>query len=156
MIAPVDIRLTKAEIFMAMEVGGLRNACSLWDDRKDVAGITDAGWNVHIEGAGGEIAAAKSLNRYWAATVNNFDRPDIEPDIQVRTRSKHEYELLIRPKDADAERFVLVTGRLPNYRIHGWIVGRDAKRDDWVQRHGNRDPAFFVPQSELHSLTELL
>mgnify|MGYP006300474069 CR=1 FL=1 len=76
-------------------------------------------------------------------------------EIQVRTRSRHDYELLIRPQDRDEDTFVLLTGVAPSFRAHGWIQGQDAKKKEWLQTYGGRPPAYFVPQKDLRPLLAL-
>jgi hypothetical protein len=122
---------------------------------EDKHGFDGEPWNIDIEGAAGEIAAAKALGVYWGASVNTFKVGGDVGGLEIRTRSKSEYELLIRDNDPDDSIFVLVTGRSPNFEVVGWMKGKDAKREEWKQTHGGRPPAYFVPQSELHSIESL-
>ncbi|GAA3348560.1 hypothetical protein GCM10020358_67440 [Amorphoplanes nipponensis] len=115
----------------------------------------DNAWSIHIEGAAGEMAAAKALGRYWAMPVNTFKHGGDVGELQIRTRSRHHNELIVRPGDRDSDAFVLVTGRSPHFRIHGYITGGQAKRRYWLHGYGGRPPAYFVPQSALRPL-ELL
>lgn len=144
-----EIKLKWHEGLIAALVGCLRQLYSAGSP--DAYGFNgEDGWTKHIEGACGEMAVAKLLNVYWPAKVNSFGiEPDIDPDIQVKTRSREEYELLVRPGDDDDQRFVLVIGRFPNYVIHGWMYGRDAKQECWAKEHGGRPLAYFVPKENL-------
>lgn len=130
---------------------GLRRQLSaLRDQRPDAYGFAaDAGWNVHIEGACGEAVVAKVLNRYWNGSVDSFRQGGDVGATQVRTRSKHSYELIVRPDDRDEDAFVLVTGAAPSFRVVGYIIGRDAKRPEYLQTYGGRPAAYFVPHKEL-------
>lgn len=119
------------------------------DQRPDRHGYKGAGWSEHIEGACGEAAVAKVLNRFWNGSVDTFATGGDVGDIQVRTRSSHDYELLVRPDDRDSDVFILVTGRAPTFRVIGYIWGRDAKRPEWLQTHGSRPAAYFVPHAFL-------
>lgn len=147
------ISLTAYEMMIAAHHGAVRNATARY--RPDVHGFDEEhGWNIHIEGACGEVAVAKALGRYWEPTVNTFHDPDIRApdlgiDIQVRTRSRHDYELIIRPDDPPCHAYVLVTGRAPHFRIWGYRLGHDIRRPDWLKEHGGRPAAWFVPQAEL-------
>ena len=67
----------------------------------------------------------------------------------MRTRSRDDYELLVRNGDADDAIFVLVTGKAPCLTIRGGIMGADAKRLEWFHAHGGRPPAYFVPHRAL-------
>lgn len=145
------IRLTWAELMQAAICGVMRHITSLRDKRPDRHGadLSGDGWSLHIEGAAGEIAFARARGCYWSSSVNTFSLPDVG-DVQVRTRSRHDYELIVRDCDKDGDVFALVTGRAPEFVVRGWIRGGDAKRKEWRREHGGREAAFFVPQAELH------
>lgn len=139
----------------AAQVGVMRNVSAIRAGKTNQHGFDEDGWNIHIEGACGELAAAKALNIYWDGSVNTFKKgADVGP-YQIRTRSKHSYDLLVRNDDRDEDIFILVTGRAPEFVVHGWLSGRDAKQDRFLKDHGNRHPAFFVPKSELRPLSTL-
>lgn len=153
---PFDVTLTPVEVELAAMTGVKRQIEALRAGRPDRYGA-DAhdGWSLHIEGAAGEAAAAKVLDRYWGATVNTFSSGGDVGLLQVRTRSRHDYELIVRDKDRHEDAFILVTGTVPRFRVHGWINGRDAKREEWKREHGGRPAAFFVPQDKLSPLSTL-
>lgn len=146
------VRLTPHELFMAANVGLRRQVSSLVAGRQDRHGLNpDDGWRVHIEGACGELAVAKFLGKYWDGSVDTFrSLPDLD-NVEIRTRSKHYYELLIRTDDDPDKVYILVTGTAPNYRVRGWMKGRDAQRDEWLQNHGGREAAWFVPPEHLNT-----
>lgn len=148
------VTLNWYEAAMASEVGRLRQLSSIKRQSPDAHGFDGVGWSEHIEGACGELAVAKYLGVYWDGSVDTFTANDL-PGLQVRTRSSHRWELIVRPDDDDATRWVLVTGRCPAYRVRGWIHGREAKRDDWWQTHGGRPGAYFVPHDALHAMSAL-
>lgn len=156
---PLDVTLEWYEVAGAVTVGARRHLEALRRNSRNAFGCEDeGGWEKHIEGACAERAAAKSLGVYWDGSVNTYARADIVTldgvKIQVRWRSKDSYDLMVRPKDSDTERFVLVTGTVPTYRVWGWIMGRDAKRPNWSHSHGGRPAAFFVPKDELHGFDD--
>lgn len=152
----MDVKLEWYEYAMASEVGRMMQLSSVRQGLPDAYGYSGAGWSEHIEGACGELVVAKALNIYWAGGINIFKLPDVDNNIQVRTRSKHFYDLIVRQNDSDDDLFVHVTGTCPNYKIHGYMQGRDAKREQWLFDHGNRPPAYFVPQEELVPIEDLL
>ena len=135
-------------------VGSMRNVESLKGRRAPAYGAKNE-WHYHIEGALGEMAVAKALSVYWGGTVCSFHSADIGEQLQVRTRSSHTYDLIVRDADDDDHIFLLVTGEAPTYHVRGWMRGRDAKRDEFLKEYGGRPPAYFVPQSELHTLEAL-
>lgn len=159
-IEPIDIELTPLELAVGAFVGALRQRASL--ERPDAYGRNSEklGWNDHIEGACGEIAAAKALRRYWEPTYNVFKDPDIRCpdlgyDIQVRTRSRNDRELYIRPDDPDGDAYLLVTGKAPHFKVWGYRFGIDRKEGRW-DNPGNRPYAWFFPHDKLFPWQELV
>ena len=154
----MEIRLNWAELFQAAVIGITRNVAALKRGLPDKHGFNgESGWSIHIEGAAGEMATAKALNLYYSSSVNVFK--SIHGDVgalEVRTRSKHEYDLIVRPNDNPDSVYVLVTGISPIYRIRGWILGKDARKDEWWQTHGGRSGAWFVPVDRLNSIDLLV
>jgi hypothetical protein len=156
-MASVAVQLTNREMAMAADCGIMRNIAAIIDERDDAYGLDedDGGWSKHVEGACGEVAVAKVLGRFWSPTVNVFNAPDIGRTIGVRTRSRHDYDLNIRPNDKPQHAYVLVTGRAPNFIVRGYIIGADARRGKWLRDYGGRPPAWFVPQASLLDIDEL-
>lgn len=150
----VAVTLNWHEVCLAAHVGLWRRINAVKQGKRDIHGYEGAGWDANIEGACGELAAAKALGRYWDGSVETWKRPDIG-DLQIRTRSQSHYGLLVRPDDDDDDIFVLVTGKCPEFTVRGWLHGRDSKRQQWLNEHGGRPAAYFVPQSSLRPLSEL-
>ena len=96
------------------------------------------------------MAFAKATENYWSASVATF-KGRVGDRIQVRWRSRPDYDLMVRPSDSDQDIFVLVLGKIPALNVVGWIRGGAAKQDRSIQDHGGRPPAWFVPQDELIS-----
>lgn len=144
------VRLTPYELMQAATAGCLRQISALARSLPDRHGFVGLGWSEHIEGACGEMAVGKATGRYVSGSINTFKTGgDLGSRVQVRTRSRHDYDLIVRRDDRDDDAFVLVTGRSPSFQVRGWIWGRDAKQERWRATHGNREPAFFVPASDL-------
>lgn len=97
------------------------------------------------------MAYAKAAGVYWSGSVDTFKAPDVET-VQVRTRSGDgpRTDLIVRRSDDPDDVFVLVIGKIPNYRIVGWMRGHEAWRDEYIASHGSRAPAWFVPPDKLH------
>jgi hypothetical protein len=150
----VDVTLSWHEILLGSDIGRLRQISSLRRGLKDKHGYDGDGWGVHIEGGLGELCVAKVLNVYYDGSIDVFQRADVG-DLHVRTRSRHDYELIVRENDDPAARFVLVTGKAPKYRVRGWILGADAMKGEYLRSHGGREPAYFVPHSALHDISTL-
>lgn len=151
--APVRVRLTSGEMMQAALVGVMRHVGNLKRGRQDAHGYAGDGWAAHIEGACGELALAKALGLYWSGALEF--RADDVGRLQVRTRSRHDYDLIVHPEDPDDRPFVLVTGKAPDFRVGGWIMGRDAKRQAWWADPAGGRPAFFVRAEHLRPIEEL-
>lgn len=143
------------EMSRAALVGVSRNVEAMRKGCQNRMPINDE-WGIHILGACGECAFAKGTNRYWNGGVNTFRGSDIGSNIQVRTRSQHNYDLIVRRSDKDNDIYVLVTGGPQSFVLHGWILCSDAKRRQYLANYGNHGEAFFVPQSDLNSIDQLI
>lgn len=140
------VTLSLSEVLSGATIGITRQLAALKRGLPDRHGMDPGnGWTVHIEGACGEIAVAKALGAYWSASVNTFKQGGDVGSLQVRSRSRDDYDLIVRDSDDDAALFVLVTGTAPHYRVRGWIKGSDAKQPEYLREHGNRPAAYFVP-----------
>lgn len=155
----MNIELTNAEMQIAIAVGSARQLSALASGKRDNHGAkADKAWTMHIEGAAGELAAAKALGIYFSATVDTYkEESDLPGGIEVRTRSQDYYDLLVRDDDpADDTPFVLVVGRPPLLRVPGWLYAHEARSNpDWVKSYANRKPAYFIPQDALHPIETL-
>jgi hypothetical protein len=152
------VTLSSAEMATAATVGIWRHVASRQNRMSNLRGLagqaTDEVWFVDILGAMGELAFAKCYGLYWPATVNvGKDQPDVPPLYQVRTARRHDLNLIVRPDDPDHFRYALVTGNGPDFRVHGHILGRDAKRLPLEDRGGRGEPAHWVSPSMLADAT---
>lgn len=145
----MEVTLTWYELVQGATVGVWRRVAAMKKGMVDTTGMDfSRAWTSDIEGALGELAAAKVLGVYWPGGVNTFRADDIL-GFQVRTRPKHTQGLLLRPGDSDEARFLLVTGCAPTYRVHGWLKAGQGKQPQWWRSPNGRPGCWFVPQSEL-------
>jgi hypothetical protein len=152
----MKVTLRWFEVLLAASVGVRRQLEALRASLPDCHGFDgETSWQVHIEGACGEMAFAKAARLFWSGSVNSFKNGCDMGNIQVRTRSREDYDLIVRENDRDEDAFVLVIGKAPEYRVVGWIRGADAKRPEWRKTYGNRPAASFVPQAALRDMTML-
>lgn len=150
------VNLEWFEVSRAALVGVSRNVEALRKGLHNARPTNDSEWHIHILGALGECAFAKATGRYWSGSVNTFKAGgDIGDSIQIRTRSKHTYDLIVRDDDKDDDLFVLVTGGPNEFVVHGWMRARDAKKEEYRQNYGNYGAAFFVPKSRLLDISSL-
>jgi len=152
-MTPEPVMLTPWEYKAAVELAVTRMAVSIDQGTKDIT-AKERDWferlRLDVMGTCGEMAVAKLLGKYWPPSVNTFHSvADIGEHIEVRTRSRDDGELIVRPNDALDRWYVLVTGQAPEMVVRGYIAGFEAVRDEWVQNPGGHRPAWFVPQSAL-------
>lgn len=155
MAETIEVKLTATELMSAALIGVMRHVSSLNKGRQDAHGLETEGWTEHIEGACGEMALSKAMNAYYPGTINTFKKADVGDKIQVKTRSNHEWDLLVRKNDDISHVYVLVTGKAPHYVVRGWMGGSEAKQEQWLQTYGGRPPAYFVPQEFLYGIESL-
>lgn len=151
------VNLEWYEISRAALVGVSRNVEALRKGLQNTRPISESDWHIHILGACGEVAFAKATNRYWSGSVNTFKTGgDIGGHIQIRTRSKSNYDLIVRDNDNDNDIFVLVTGGPAEFDVKGYMRASDAKAEKYKANWGNYGEAYFVPQSELRPIRDLV
>jgi len=136
-------------MLIAAQVGVQRQVQNLAKSNKDAYGArNDAGWQMHIEGAMGEFALAKHLDLFWDGK-GEWRQHDVGK-FDVRTRSKHYYELIVHEADPSDRFIYLLTGVNGRYRVHGGMYAEEAKKQKyWKDPAGGR-PAYFVPHSDLY------
>ena len=150
------MKLEWFEVSRAALVGVSRNVEALRKGLENHRQTGDSEWHVHILGALGECAFAKATGRYWSGSVNTFKVGGDVGAIQVRTRSSHDYDLLVRDGDRDSDIFVLVTGGPNEFRVHGWMRGSEAKAGEYRRNYGGYGEAFFVPKERLKGIEPLV
>jgi hypothetical protein len=112
----------------------------------------------HKLGAAGELAVADFLQlreflyQETEAIRGSFDLP---PNIDVKTRSHHDYDLICQLDEKPGKILVLVTIQNKITLLHGWIKSEDAMKEQWKKDPAHGRPAYFVPQSALLSLVGL-
>jgi hypothetical protein len=114
--------------------------------------------DIHLLGAAGEMAVASHLGMkqfLYRETEARRGSDDL-PGIDVKTRSRHKYDLIVQRNEDSNKKFVLVTIEKQTTLIHGWCYGKEAAVDaNWADPAGGR-AAYFVPQSKLHAINLLL
>lgn len=153
----MKVNLEWYEISRAALVGVSRNVEAMRKGLQNARPISESDWHIHILGACGEVAFAKATNRYWSGSVNTFKTGgDVGGHIQIRTRSKSNYDLIVRDNDNDDDIFVLVTGGPAEFDVKGYMRASDAKAEKYKANWGNYGEAYFVPQSELRPIRDLV
>lgn len=153
----MSVELSWSETRLAALAGVDRHLRALHLGRKPRYGQVSAErcWQDNIDGTLGEWVVAKALDRFWPGGAPELDTEGDIGDLQVRATARRDGCLIIHRGDLDDAPFVLVVGTPPTFDLPGWIKGRDGKRKEWW-RKDVRNPAYFVPQSALRPLDELI
>ena len=77
------------------------------------------------------------------------------PGIDIKTRSKHSYDLIVQKNEDPRKKFVLVTIQDKTTLIHGWCYGRDAMKEEFWADPARGRPAYFVPKEALAPIDSL-
>lgn len=119
-----------------------------------------------VTGAMGEIAAAKALGlrgpdgRWLDGGVNREREGDLGK-LEVRAAAGtngqlDRLSLIVRPRDKKDVPYILVVGAYDTWYLKGWILGRDARQDEfWEAKGFSPIKAWFVPQDALNPMETL-
>lgn len=149
-------RLEWSEIRLGAALGVERVVADLERGYHPGAGQESAEvFTAHIMGALGEYLVARVVDCFPSASMRLGRGGDVAR-WEVRTTSRPRGRLIIRPGDPDDRPFVLVRGFPPVLEIVGVILGREAKREQWLYAPNGRPPAYFPPDNALTPLAEAL
>lgn len=157
----ISVTLTWAEVLLASNVGVMRNVQSLKlgrgriDSPAHQFGGMDYAWATNIEGACGELAVAKYLNRFWSGAIGDIEADDVGP-YQVKTNTSRRWDdLIVRTWNKPNRVYISVLSFLPRFVICGWEFGTQVKKAEFL-RMGRKDmPAYFYPRARVHDMVSL-
>ena len=112
---------------------------------------------IHLLGAAGEMAVASHLGMksfLYQATEAERGSCDL-PNIDVKTRSKAAYDLIVQKNEPPEKKYILVTIQDKTTLIHGWIYGKEAMQEKFWADPAKGRPAYFVPKENLHPMETL-
>lgn len=114
----------------------------------------DAAQQMHLLGAAAELAVAYYLG---AEQHLYLDQSPVRgscdlPGIDVKCRSRHNYDLLVQLDDDLTKTYVLVTIENQKTRIHGYIPGIEVPAVGTVREFVPRRPCYVVPRSALRHI----
>lgn len=151
------VTLSQPECRIAAYIGRLRRKISLAYGRKTRRDWTPDGFRNDIEAAAAEMAVAKCLNIYpeWSPTpgeVPGFDLSWNGQKLDVKSTQRPFGNLLIPDLNQDLL-YILVCGKIPEYRILGKISGSQVPL---VGRWTNLEhrPCWLIPANELEPLNQ--
>jgi hypothetical protein len=155
MPTPIEFVFTEEERQQAMEEGLRRQG---FNESKGLRGRNGGAWqgskalDIHLLGAAGEMAVASFLGmkeHLFKETEARRGSDDLPGGIDVKTRSKSRYDLIVQRQSNPNKKFVLVTIENQQTLIHGWCYGRDAMQSQFWKDPARGRPAYFVPQDFL-------
>lgn len=158
---PIDFVFSEQERKDAMEEGMRRQSVN---EAKGLRGRNRGAWKgnraleIHLLGAAGEMAVASHLGMkqfLYQETEANRGSSDLPGKIDIKTRSKHKYDLIVQKNEDPEKRFVLVTIENKTTLIHGWCWGHEAMDEKYWADPARGRPAYFVPKEILHSIETL-
>jgi hypothetical protein len=160
MPTPIEFVFSEEERRQAMEEGQRRQAVN---EAKGLRGrnkgprFGSKALDVHLLGAAGEMAVASYLGLkhelYKEAEAKRGS--DDLPGIDVKTRSKHAYDLIVQKNENPEKKFVLVTIESQKTFIHGWCYGEEAMKERFWADPARGRPAYFVPKEHLRPISTL-
>jgi hypothetical protein len=160
MPTPVEFVFTDEERQLAIEEGMRRQG---YNESKGLRGRNGGAWkgnkalDIHLLGAAGEMAVASYLgmkDHVYQETEARRGSDDL-PGIDVKTRSKHSYDLIVQKNEDARKKFVLVTIESQKTFLHGWCYGEEAMEEQYWADPARGRPAFFVPKTVLRSMDSL-
>jgi hypothetical protein len=160
MPTPISFVFSEEERSLAMEEGMRRQGVN---EAKGLRGRNGGAWkgskalDIHLLGAAGEVAVASYLGmkeHLFKETEARRGSDDL-PGIDVKTRSRHQYDLIVQKNENACKKFVLVTIESQKTFLHGWCYGRDAMKEEFWADPARGRPAYFVHQRTLSPMETL-
>jgi hypothetical protein len=160
MPTPIEFVFTEDERQQAVKEGLRRQG---FNESKGLRGRNGGAWkgskalDIHLLGAAGEMAVASHLGMkhlLYKETQAKRGSDDL-PGMDIKTRSKHSYDLIVQKNEDPRKKFVLVTIQDKTTLIHGWCYGRDAMKEEFWADPARGRPAYFVPKEALAPIDSL-
>jgi hypothetical protein len=160
MPTPIEFVFTEDERQQAVKEGLRRQG---FNESKGLRGRNGGAWkgskalDIHLLGAAGEMAVASHLGMkhlLYKETQAKRGSDDL-PGMDIKTRSKHSYDLIVQKNEDPRKKFVLVTIQDKITLIHGWCYGRDAMKEEFWADPARGRPAYFVPKEALAPIDSL-
>lgn len=162
----IHIKLTDDDLLRAEAEAKRRqshNESRRTKGRNNAPARGDAALEMHRIGCIGELAVARYLDMEDHVFTLQSPIPgsaDLPFNIEVKTRSKHGYDLLIQLNDDPNKLFVLVTYSRDSgdktAKIVGWAYGRHVMKKEYIREFVRGRPCYAVPQAQLSDPGSLL
>jgi hypothetical protein len=161
MPTPVEFTFSDEERQQAMEEGLRRQGVN---ESKGLRGRNGGAWKgskaleIHLLGAAGEVAVASFLGmkeHLFKETEARRGSDDLPGGIDVKTRSKTSYDLIVQKGADPKKKFVLVTIQDQKTLLHGWCYGHEATQEQFWADPARGRPAYFVTKEHLRPMETL-
>ena len=158
MPTPIEFVFTEEERILAKQEGIRRQDVNA---AKGLRGRNGGAWqgskalDIHLLGAAGEVAVASYLGlkeHLFKETEACRGSDDLPGGIDIKTRSKLRYDLIVQKHENPSKKFVLVTIENRQTLLHGWCWGGEAINEKFWADPARGRPAYFVPKENLHSM----
>jgi hypothetical protein len=150
------VKMEYLDLSVAGVIGTMRHATATVKGWPDKAGFKGEGYDIHTLGVLGEMTVCAVMGWYYNPTINTFKAPDVGVNIDVKTRPRHDWDLIVRPGDPEDRVYVLVTGRKLDFQVRGWVYGHEvAALGWWGAKDGERAPCWWIGQDRLRPLETL-
>ena len=134
------------------------------NEAKGLRGRNGGAWkgskalDIHLLGAAGEVAVASYLGmkeHLFKETEARRGSDDLPGGIDVKTRSKTRYDLIVQKNEDVRKKFVLVTIENQKTFLHGWCYGHEAMQERFWADPARGRPAYFVTKEHLRPMETL-
>lgn len=153
----IEIELNNAEQKLVETISLARSQYDRKHKRKDqLRADKSKARFIEVNGLGGEIAVAKAFNLYPDINTEDISRYDcLLPDgrkLEVKTTEYGHGKLIVRKKN-DSDLYILVTGKMPNYKIIGYIEAEELDKY-WTELE--KGFSYVVEQKLLKPIEDLI
>jgi hypothetical protein len=160
MPTPIEFVFSEQERQQAMEEGLRRQRVN---ESKALRGRNGGAWqgskalDIHLLGAAGEMAVASFLSmkeHLYQETEARRGSDDL-PGMDIKTRSRHSYDLIVQKQEDPRKKFVLVTISQQQTLLWGWCYGHEALQERFWADPARGRPAYFVGKEHLRPMGTL-
>jgi hypothetical protein len=157
---PIEFVFTEEERQQAMDEGLRRQRVN---EARGLRGRNGGAWkgskalDIHLLGAAGEMAVASYLGmkEHLFKEIEARRGSDDLPGMDIKTRSKASYDLIVQKQEDPEKIFVLVTIENQQTLIHGWCYGKEAMQEQYWADPTRGRPAYFVGKEHLRPMETL-
>jgi hypothetical protein len=148
----VCVTLCDEDYELAQRIGTARTAEARQSNRPGRAGCPPNNIEQDIDGAAAEIAFARVIGVAPSISCSPSREPDVA-GFHIRSTSRPDGKLIVRPGDSKSNVYVLVVGAGKEWRIIGSAEGYEAARPEFWYDQNGRSGCYMLPQSKLRRLT---